>query len=278
MKIYSLSKVISLPFGIIFGAMLYSEFTRWYSFAWWMLIPLSILVLIYIFSPQIDYYWLKKHPIPLEDKERQMLEKYSPYYQKLSGAERKKFEDRVSLYVFAREWKNVGTKELHDIPDDVKVMLASLAIQMTFHHEDFLIGDYDRIYTYKHPFPTPHFQFLHTMETNQEDGVILLALEYAMHGITQPSKYYNIAMHAYAEAFTKQHPNVHFLDSHSFGWHDIEAINGFTSEQISKVLGYEHLDLLPAMINSYFTFPQKTKEVNEDVFLKLEYIFSNPLT
>lgn len=273
MRIYSLSKVLAAPFVIALIVLLYLELVAQVDIGWYLIVPIFFIVAIYMAHGEVDYWWLKKHPIPLEKEERAMIEKYSPFYNGLSSADKTKFEKRLSLYQGAREWKNVGQQELVDIPDDVKTLIGSQAIQLTFNDEDYLLGDFDRIYTYKHPFPTPKHQFLHTVETDAEDGVILLAMDHALPGISHSDQYYNIAMHGYADAYIKQYPSKNYPDIWNVTWDHIEQIQGFTKEQILGVLGYKSVDLMPIIISGYHIKPIKTKEVLPEIYAELEKVF-----
>ncbi|MBK8348424.1 MAG: hypothetical protein IPL08_12655 [Saprospiraceae bacterium] len=132
-------------------------------------------------------------------------------YQQLHESDRSKFEYRMTLYIEGRLFSSVGS-ELRDVPEDIKCMVAAHGIEMCLGIDDYLIGDMDRIYLYKHPFPTPDFPFLHTVETNIEDGVIILSLEQLTNAVISPETHYNIGYHAYAEAFigTQKRHNLSF--------------------------------------------------------------------
>jgi len=273
MRIYSISRIIALPFVIILAVLAYLEFVLYWDIGWWLLGPLMIIVALIILHGDIDYWWLKKNPIPLGEREKDVIKEYIPFFESLDSVEKQKFEDRISLYIGAREWKNVGTSELKDIPDDIKALIASQVVILTFHDEDYLLGDFDRVYTYKHPFPSPRFQFLHTVETNIEDGMIIYSMEHALPGITKPDQYYNIVMHGYAEAFSLLHPAKTYPSVESISWEDIQKICGFTKEQILGTLGFDTIDMLPLLINLFFTYPDQTRSILPDVYNKLSAVF-----
>lgn len=274
MRIYSLSRVLALPFGIALAVLAYMEFMLYYNLVHWLLIPLIGIVILLIFNGQIDHWWSERHPIPLTDQERKMITNYVPFYSQLSPAMQEKFENRLSLYTNAREWKNVGGQELKDIPDDVKALIASQSVMLTFHQDDYLLGDFDRIYTYKHPFPSPKYQFLHTVETNAEDGMILFSMEHLLVGITKPTQYFNVGMHGFAEAYIQEYPQKGYPDVAQVEWAHIEQIMGFGREQILAVLGFKEADFLTLLINCFFTFPANTKAVLPREFERLDELFA----
>lgn len=274
MRIYSLSRIVALPFVVILAVLGYLEFILYWNIGWWMFAPLAVIVSLIILHGDLDYWWLKKHPIPLTKGEKDVIKKYVPYYSGLGSVDQQKFEDRLSLYIGAREWKNVGAQELKEIPDDIKALIASQVIMLTSHDEDYLLGDIDRIYTYKHPFPSPRFQFLHTYETNIEDGILIFSMEHALPGITKPDQFYNVVMHGYAEAFVHLHPRLSYPSIEGLAWEAIFSICGFTKEQILGTLGYDSVDLLPILITMFFTYPAQTRLILPEEYDVLKRIFS----
>jgi len=78
MRIYSLARVLSFPFIITLAVLLYLEFVAYREIGWWMLIPLTAVIMLYLFHGQIDFWWQEKHPIPLEPQERRLLEANIP--------------------------------------------------------------------------------------------------------------------------------------------------------------------------------------------------------
>jgi len=277
MRIYSLARVLSFPFIVALAILLYLEFVAYEEIGWWLLIPLTAVIMLYLFHGQIDFWWQEKYPIPLTEQERRLIRANVPFYQQLSSTDKTKFENRLSLYVNGREWKNVGTSELKNMPDDMKAIIASQAIILTFNDEDYLLGDFDRIYTYKHPFPSPRYQYLHTVETNLEDGLVLFSMEHVLPGVTKPDQYYNIGMHGYAEAYIKQNPSLNYPDISDLTWAPIEEITGFKSEQILSVLGHKDVDLMPVLIMCYFTYPERTRQHLRMEYSALVSIYGDPM-
>jgi hypothetical protein len=127
---------------------------------------------------------------------------------------------------------------------------------------------------YKHPFPSPKFKFLHTAETDIEDGVIIFSLEHAEAAFLQPEQFYNVAWYAYAEAFVKAYPNEDYPEIDDDTWSIIEKVQGLTQEKIMNTLGYESVDILPILISSYFYDAKKLASLNPTLHRSLQDIFS----
>lgn len=276
MRIYSFSRVLGLLFAIPFlAALYYTVEDRSTTSGFLLIFFAACLVAIYVMYGQIDYWWTKKYPIPLDPEILRWMNVYDRFYLSLrTEEERIKYRNRISLYVEAREFISVGS-EHHSVPNDLQAVIASQAIQLCFHQKDLLIGDYDRVVLYKHPFPSPAKQFLHTMEVEHEDGVLIFSMEHAIPGIMHRKDHYNIVMQAYAEAFIRVNKKIDWPESSDFDWHSVEKISGFSMFIINETIGYEQKDYLPIMINLYFGFRDKFEELHPEIVRQLDFIFMN---
>lgn len=275
MKIYKFSRVLSAPFALIFIWFMYKIFSD-YNFPYiaWAIIPGAILILLYLFQPQIDYWWLSKNPIEIDKSILDLLSKTNPRYSSLSSIRKEEFNRRLLLYTEGRSFISKGSERDYEVPYDIKNMIAQVPVTMTLNEKDFLLKAFDHIVLYKHAFPSPTFQFLHTAETQLEDGVIIMSLEHIELGMLQPDRYYNIAYHAYAEAFVKNFPRKNYPLAEDELWPKIEATTGFTKEKILSILGFESIDLLHVLITLYFTHRNGMKRTMPEKHMRLEQIFS----
>ena len=274
MRIYALSKVLSVPIALT-GLYLGYEILYNYSTlpGWLLLIPLVALVAIWLFHGQIDHWYLERHPHKLEDEIIAWLGQYDRFYRELSADDQKRMEQRIALYVQGRSFQIIRSKDMEDLPYDISCFIAAQAVKLTLHQDDYLLGDMDRIYVYAHPFPTPNHQQLHTVETQIEDGVLLFALDYLLKGMTHPSQYFPIGLYGYADAYTKVHPEHPWPNSSAFSWQEVESLSGFRKDVILSALGYPTIDLLPVYIAYYFLKPDTLQQVNSDVHNRLATIF-----
>lgn len=274
MKIYKFSRILSILPAIALGWFLYKMFfDHNFPFIAWAILPAAILALLYLFQPQIDYWWLDKNPIEIDPEITMLLQKTNPFYNTLSGDQKKKFEKRIYLYVEGIEFKSKGYERDVEVLYDVKNMIAQVPVTMTFNRKDFLLKDFEHIVLYKHAFPSPMFKFLHTVETHAEDGVIIFSLEHAEHAFFNPTQFYNVAYHAYAEAFVKSNPKLNYPETNNEQWQGVETITGFSKDQILGTLGFENIDLLYVLITVYFTHQERFRKVLPDITKRLDSIF-----
>lgn len=274
MRIYSLSKILGIPLGLAAGYLLYLMFFTYEETYLWQLLAIIIPgVALIIFAGQIDHWYLERFPLSLDAPIVDWLQKHDAYYRSLTPEQKDLLHKRAALYERGRSFEAVAFEEKNDVPFDIRSIIATQVVKMSLHHDDYLLGDMDRIYLYKHPFPSPQHKFLHTYETEVEDGVMIFSLDYLLPGLQQPDQFYNICGHGIAETYTKVYPAAAYPSTDDLSWTDIEAISGFTKEQIMGVLGYPAVDLLPIYIMYYFTRPDRLQAVSSKVFADLQSIF-----
>jgi hypothetical protein len=277
MRIYSLSKILGIPLGLAAGYLLYLMFFTYEETHLWQLLSIIIpTVALVIFSGQIDHWYLERHPITLDQPIVDWLAQYDKHYQTLSADQQAELHQRAALYERGRSFEAVAFEEKNDVPFDIRCIIATQVVKMSLHHDDYLMGDMDRIYVYKHPFPSPQHKFLHTYETQVEDGVMIFALDYLLPGLQHPDRFYNICGHGIAEAYTKVYPGADYPSADDLNWSEVESMSGFTKDQIMQVLGYSAIDLLPIYIMYFFTRPDQLRTASPKVYEQIAAIFTSP--
>lgn len=273
MHIHSFSKILGLPLSILTVVIAYLSYDLDGYISAWVFLPVICIVAVYVFHGPIDHWWLTKYPVPFDPRLKTWLDRFFPYYQKLSDEDKRLFEYRMILYLDARLFKSVGAEQ-RDVPEDIKCMIAAHGILMGLYHKDYLIGDMDRVFVYKHPFPSPAHPYLHNVEIHVEDGVIILSLEQLTNSILHPDQYFNIGFYAYAEAFTATQKNIVFPEVTEESWYDLTDISGFSRELIFQHIGLNTVHLLSVHITVYFVFKERYKAILPEYFITLDRIFN----
>ncbi len=260
MKIYNFSKVLATPFVIVFGWILYKTFSdSFFDHSIWMIPPFLFLALIYVFQNEINYWWWSRNGFPLDDEVKALLRRHSTFYNALNQDGKNLFEHRMFLWLEGKVYTALG-RQKEKVPRDIAAMIAQIPVTMTLARDDFLFHPFDRIFIYKHAFPSPRYQFLHTCETFVEDGVIILSLEHFHAATIDPHRFYHPGWHAFSEAFIKSHPAEAYPEPSEKHWSIVENITGFSKNFIEDTLGFQHVDLLPVLVTIYFLYPQKFSE------------------
>ncbi|MEM9992227.1 MAG: zinc-dependent peptidase, partial [Bacteroidota bacterium] len=125
---------LSRIFYLCFGGGAFALFTLTYltSETWYAYIaaPLFLLLVVsYIMSPQIDWWYFQRRPPSVDDNTRTFLNKRLPFYHQLNDRGKKRFEERVAMFLPAHEFVPM---EVKSVPDELQVALAASAVQLTF--------------------------------------------------------------------------------------------------------------------------------------------------
>jgi len=254
------SRILSIPFVLAALIMLYCTWEVDEGYSTWIIPPVLILALIYIFSPQINWWWYVRRPPELDAPIRGMLQQYHRFYQQLGPAGKQRFRDRVALYMMAREYM---PQNVESIPEDIKAAVAIAAVQLTFGQEDFLLEPFERIVIYPKPFPSPQFpRQVHASEIYEEDGVILFSAEQLMLGANAPDRYYNLGLHELAKVYYHLHPDAGWPEMDAGSWERLERISGMSREAIVGWINLpeEAIPVLAVAISHFFVFPLSFKK------------------
>lgn len=275
MKIHKLSRIVALPFFVLALVIGYYAFKNpMENYLIWGLVPAAALILIYLFSPQIDYWWLGRNPVELDPQISSLLNQTNPDYVAMSGEDKNEFNKRLTLFTTGKEFiaKGMETENMA-VPFDIQNMIAQIPVTMTMGRNDFTLKQFDRVVLYKHPFGTPVHRFLHTMETHVEDGVVILSLEHVQAAMMNPGHHYDVGYHAFAEAFIGAYPKENYPTLPNNIWESIEKISTQNKQQILGTLGFKNIDPMPVLITLYFKQKEKFQQVLPDLASSLKGVF-----
>lgn len=268
------SNYLAAPFAFAALVFLYLAWEKDSDYAIWMAPFVIIAALIYIFSPQIDWWWYTRRPPKLEEGLTKLLERFSGFYKKLSEADKKKFRDRIALFRMGTDWEPMAF-EGEAVPPDVQLALAHQAVMLTFRGEKFLFHQFEKVIVYPRPFPTPEFPFDHASEMFAPDGCLLFSAEQVMLSFTEPASWYNVGLHEYAKAFAHTYPEKPYPTfEEEDAWEKLEAISGMPRAHVESVIGIAGVEALPVAIHHFFTFPERFQAIFPKEFAQLKNIFS----
>ena len=265
------SKILAIPFVIVLLAGLYLTWQVSSSYAIYFLpAPMVLLAVIYVFSPQIDWWWYVRNPPDLPGTVRQMFFQY-PFYQRLPEGEKKRFRNRVAMFAMGNEFI---PQAMEDVPDDLKYMISACAVTLTFGEEDFLFKKFENIIVAPRPFPTPQYpKHFHASEVYEPDGAVLFSAEQLALGFMQSKRCYNIGLHEYANVFIRSNPQIDFPKLDESTWAALERISSFSKDWIDQWINRPDVEVLPVSIAHFFTFPEAFRRELPEVFERYREIF-----
>lgn len=263
-----ISIILALIAALLFA---YSHFYEAPNFAIIAIFPFMPAAVVFILAPQINWWWYTKNPPAIDNSLKSMIKSRLPFYQNLSVANKKKFEDRVTLFIMAKQF----TAKIHDdVPEDMKAIIAASAVMLNFNKEDnWLFDKYEQYVIYPHPFPTPQYEAWHICEHYEEDGVMLFSAEHLIHGFFEPKKYYQIALHEFVNVFLEDYSGTKFPQFGSDSWVDFEKIGQFSEEKIKAYIGLDNVNPVSVGITLFFTHREVFARVLPKEFEVLQGIF-----
>jgi len=266
------SRLLALPFILGAGVFLYLAWEVDTRYGMYIVPFILALTAIYIFQPQIDWWWYNRNLPDVEGPMKDMFEKRLPYYQHLSEEEKKRFRTRVALYLMAVEYIPQGPET---VPEDIKGIVAANIVQLTFGQEDYRLSKFERIVIYLGPFPSPQFpRRFHASEIFEEDGVLLFAVNHLMPGTMEPHRFFNIGVYEYAKVFRLSYPDKAYPDLNEEHWKDLEQISGFKQKKIEDFVGLIDLDIWAVSVALFFSFPEQFKKQCPSVYEQHSDVFN----
>lgn len=274
MQVHSLTRFIAAPFGFALVYIFYQsaveyDFRDEYS---WLIFPLLLIcVALYIFSPQIDFWFHQKYPVNLDAPVIDWLEHQFPFYQSLNTEERIRFQHRLSLFMEAKEYSLMKVEKL-DMPEDMKFIIAAHAVWLNFGRKEYLLDKFERIIAYMHPFPTPFYKQLHTTEAEIQDGVVLLSFEYILRALKEKGNY-NIGIHGFADAFCEMNHEIEWPKLSKEDEELLEEISGLSHQRICDTVGFERVDHVLVAIHHYLRYPDTFQKRIPRLYQQVDSIF-----
>jgi hypothetical protein len=252
------STIAITPFVIGTLATLYWAWEHSDKAAIWIVPFFVMMAVIYIMSPQIDWWWYDRNPPKLEDRMMQLIERYSAVYQTFNEKEKAFFMSRTALISMTKNYMPMGGMD--SVPSDIEVWIAAhLAVLTLKKEKNFEIEAYENVVVYPKLFPSPqHPLVFHASEIFEEDGVVMLGIEPMLRGITLPNQYYNVVLHEWIKVYLQQEkPSfVHDVDD---VWESLSQISAYSREHIESCIGLPCDDARAVSIHHFFQFQSNFK-------------------
>ena len=139
------------------------------------------------------YLKLKKLPVG----QRAILETQFIFYTKLSAKEQTYFEHRVVSFIKDKNF--IGRSGL-EMTDEVKVLISSTAVMLTFGFRDYYIGLIDKIFVYPDAFYSNTNRDYHKGEFNPKLKALVLSWYDFKQGYNIGDDNLNLGIHEFAHA------------------------------------------------------------------------------
>ncbi len=247
------STILISPFVLGTGLMLYTAWENDGKFAIWIAPFFIIAAMIYVMSPQIDWWWYSQHPPKIDEPLLALLRRYSVVYQQLSETEKQFVEARTGLIMLDKNYMPMGGME--SVTSDVELWVSfHLAVLTLKKKNDFHITPFENIVVYPRLFPSPqHPNDFHASEIFEEDGVVMVGIEPMVNGITQANKFYNVILHEWLKVYML-HFKPDFETLNTATWEQLTQISGFSKAHIEQCIGLPDVEQSLVVLHHFFVF------------------------
>ncbi|MGB0985487.1 MAG: zinc-dependent peptidase [Saprospiraceae bacterium] len=269
---------LTLPFLIIAGlAYFYLEDTNTKA----IIIGLSFLPLtiMYIFRPQLEWWWYTRNPQRVAKPMRSVLLKFFPYYNNLSEENKILFEQRMFMFMLSKSYQK---KVIETIPEDLKGLIAANAIMLTFGLEKYLSPKFENIIFYPNKFPSPAIKEFHACESFEDGdfGGMIFAIDHIMLAMRSEGQY-NVVLHELANVLWKEEgwSEKDFLEiATPQNLQKLANIRGFKLAQVRTLLGKPSINFYAVLIEHFFAEPQNFQAIFPNLYKNIaNRLNQNPL-
>jgi Mlc titration factor MtfA (ptsG expression regulator) len=228
-----------------------------------MYVLLTLLVLFLLLFRDSDFKLKRatKYFKPLSVSINSILSTKFTYYKQLNSFEKERFIFRVKRFIVNKDFESRG--ELI-VTDEMKILIAATAIQLTFGFPPIILKFFTKIIIYPTKYYSPMTKTKNIGEVNQR-GIIVLSWDYFMKGLERPHDGLNVGLHEMSHALKLEN-----------------AINngeyGFLSSLFLGKLHKEAIKEMRRIRQGQNTFIRKYAATNQEEFFAvcIEYFFEKP--
>lgn len=165
------------------------------------LIPTLLIGFTYLFvklfGAPLQQKWRSIRAGKLEGKQIDYLNWYSPYYRKLKPKHQKEFKKRVAIFIDSKEFI---PRQMEYVTEEMKIVVACLAIQLTFGLPQIYLAHFRKILIYPDNYYSTVNHNYHKGEVNPRFGIIVLSWKNLVEGIINETDGINLGLHELAHA------------------------------------------------------------------------------
>lgn len=204
---------------------------------------------------------LRQYREPVNPKWRILLNKHFRYYHLLYPSEKRKFEKRVQKFIIN---KTFVPRDMPEVTEEMKVMIAASAVQLTFGLTNIHFEHFSKIEVYPHRYYSTATSSINLGEVHL-NGVIKLSWKDFVKGYKTPETSRNIGLHEMAHVLELENkiPNSEFEFLNPINLNKLKHV---TKKEIAKIRNGEQ------------SFLRKYAATNDKEFfaVSIEYFFDKP--
>jgi MtfA peptidase len=244
-------------------------------------VPALIVVSVAIATIKRNTLWLRSLP----NHQKLIIQKYFRHYNLYSQADKKLFEKRVHKFVRMKQFIPRGGIE--EVTDEMKILIASTAIQITFGYPKVYFKHFERILVYPDDYYSTITKKKHQGEVNM-NGIIVFSWKHFMEGFMDDTNGRNLGYHEMAHALKLENAlrngEYNFLDYDSLVKFTYQSelemkkiANGNTTFFRQYAATNKH-EFMAIVVENFFERPVEFREYNKALYdITAKLLKQNPL-
>jgi len=236
-------------------------------------------------SKKLHRLWYSIFSPDLSQKQQFLLKKHSIYYRNLNKENQKRFAKRLAGFLKLMDFK---TKDLPEVTDEMKVVVGSAFIQISFGFKRFLPKHFHSILLMRgrYHFRNSKEQFLGHVDMKAK--IICLSWEDVQIGFQIPDDALNVALHEMAHVWEAEH-NLNedfediFIEQQLNNWKKIaqpyfpQILAGQYSF-LRKYGGQNQRELLATCVEAFFEQPKEFQQELPNLYeAMVQLLKQNPI-
>jgi len=211
-----------------------------------------------------------------------LLIQHSPYYRNLNHKEQKHFEERVLVFISLKRFYSFDKS---NVTDEMKILIASAAIQISFGFSDgYEYEIFRNIAISDEEYMLQQTKKVHHGETNPGKSLIAFSWKKFMEGVKNPHDSLNLGLHEFAHALflnnQRGYRNQHFIQTIN-EWH--ATVAKLLQEQATYIFFRSYafnnkMELFAVSVEYFFETPQDFHEYLPQLYAVMCRMFNqNPM-
>jgi MtfA peptidase len=217
----------------------------------------------------LGYVVLGKFP----RKYKNILEKYFAFYNMLSDADKRKFENKLLLFLSSKEFI---PRKLPEVSNEMRVLISACAVQLTFGLPDVTLKHFERILIYPDDYYSTINKKYHKGEVNPTQKLIVISWKAFLDGYIVPNDSRNLGFHEMAHALHLENiirnGEHDFFDKKQLDAFDAIAIDARNKEThpaqliFRKTAFTDTHEFFAVAVEHFFESPQELKQTLPDLY------------
>lgn len=203
---------------------------------------------------------IKSRVFPTPPQFVEILQRYFVHYRNLSEGDKRKFEQRVTTFIYNKQFIPRGGYD--GVSNEMRVLIAASAIQLTFGLPHIYLRHFRKILIYPDNYYSNITKQYHKGEVNPAYGIIVLSWKNFIEGYLDTTNAINLGLHEMAHALRLE--NIIRNDEYQF----------FDPELLEQFDGWAHKVCSNTEIQFFRSYACTT--VHEFFSVAVENFFERP--